>query len=104
MRFLNKELNPTRMTPTVREKVRLARLNSGEGKTYAKTYGRHTHRVVAEEKIGRPLRSGEIVHHIDGNKRNNSPDNLIVFSSQSEHLKWHLKNDIRFRVGGGDLN
>ena len=30
---------------------------------------------------------------IDGDKRNNHPDNLMIFSSQSVHVKWHMKYD-----------
>jgi hypothetical protein len=86
---MNRELNPERMTPTVREKLRLSRLGKGEGKSYAKTYGKHTHRIVAEEILGRPLKAGEVVHHIDGNKRNNDPSNLMVLT-QSEHCKLHF--------------
>lgn len=63
--------------------------DSGEGKTYRKFLGRHEHRVVAEMKLGRPLRPGEIVHHIDGNYRNNAPDNLAVLPSQAEHNRIH---------------
>ena len=44
------------------------------------------HRLVVSESIGRPLRDGEVVHHIDGNKQNNSIDNLQLFSSNGEHL------------------
>lgn len=61
----------------------------GAGKSYPKLYGRHAHRVVAEEKIGRPLRPGEIVHHVDENKQNYAPDNLDVLPSQSEHARRH---------------
>lgn len=61
---------------------------SGEGKSYVKLYGRHMHRVLAEQKIGRPLQPGEMVHHIDGNFRNNHPDNLQIVS-RSEHIKIH---------------
>lgn len=47
------------------------------------------HRVVAEQKLGRPLVAGEIVHHIDGNKRNNAPENLQVMT-QSKHAQIHF--------------
>lgn len=35
--------------------------------------------MVAERMLGRKLKPGEVVHHIDGNKRNNAPENLMVF-------------------------
>lgn len=92
-KYLNGRLNKAKMTPEVREKLRKARLGSGSGKSYEKTYGRHTHRVVAEQMLGRALRPGEVVHHIDRNKRNNNPENLMVFSSQAEHAVWHKKHD-----------
>jgi len=54
------------------------------------------HRLVAEQKLNRKLNKGEVVHHIDGNRSNNHPDNLVVFKSQSEHLKQHwLEGSIR---------
>ena len=61
----------------------------GDGKSYTKSFGVHTHRKVAELKLGRQLKPGEVVHHIDGNKRNNHPDNLMIFESQAEHARWH---------------
>ena len=48
---------------------------------------------MAEQTIGRSLKRGEVVHHIDGNKRNNSPLNLLVFKTQKEHASWHAKWD-----------
>lgn len=93
MVFMNRELNPTRMTDDVREKIRNARLGTGEGKSYEKTYGRHTHRIVAEQKLGRSLKKGEVVHHIDGNKRNNDPSNLMVIT-QSEHCALHFRKRV----------
>jgi hypothetical protein len=89
MKGLNAELNTSRMTLEVRQKLRDSRLNTGAGKAYPKTFGRHTHRIVAEEMLGRPLLKGEVVHHIDENKRNNDPSNLRVFATQAEHAAWH---------------
>lgn len=55
---------------------------------YVKLEGRHAHRVLAEIKIGRRLLRGEVVHHIDGNKKNNALSNLQVLT-QSEHVRLH---------------
>lgn len=60
----------------------------GEGKAYRKLNGRHEHRVVAEQMLGRPLAAKEIVHHKDGNILNNAPDNLAVMT-QGEHMREH---------------
>lgn len=46
------------------------------------------HRVLAENKIGRLLKAGEHVHHIDEDKSNNDPSNLEVMTI-SEHAKHH---------------
>lgn len=48
------------------------------------------HRVVLENHLGRLLDKSEVVHHKDGNKLNNSVDNLEVLT-QSEHAKIHAK-------------
>ncbi|MBC2813556.1 HNH endonuclease [Enterococcus faecalis] len=79
---------PGGLTFEERAKIRNAKLGKGKGKSYPKLYGRHEHRVVAEAKLGRPLKPGEVVHHIDHNKRNNSPENLMIFRSQSDHVFW----------------
>lgn len=49
----------------------------------------YEHRVIAEISLGRALQNGEEIHHIDGNKQNNNPENLEVMSSRSDHLKKH---------------
>jgi hypothetical protein len=47
------------------------------------------HRAVAEKKLGRKLRPGEVVHHKDRDKSNNHPSNLWVFKNQAEHDRAH---------------
>ncbi|MBC7618754.1 MAG: HNH endonuclease [Candidatus Saccharibacteria bacterium] len=46
------------------------------------------HRLVASVTIGRALLPGEDVHHIDGNKLNNLPENLQVFD-KAAHTRHH---------------
>ena len=61
------------------------------GKAYTKTNGRHTHRIVAEKKLGRALASSEVVHHVDGNKLNNDPENIEVLPGQADHVRIHIQ-------------
>jgi len=41
-----------------------------------------------EDALGRPLRSDEDVHHKDGDRANNAPDNLEVLP-HGEHARLH---------------
>jgi len=47
------------------------------------------HRLAMEKKLGRRLTREEVVHHIDGDKRNNREDNLALFPNQGEHMETH---------------
>ena len=49
----------------------------------------YEHMIKAEELLGRPLKSGEVVHHIDENKSNNSLNNLMVFKTKNDHTGYH---------------
>ena len=48
------------------------------------------HRLVMSQKLGRLLLPNEVVHHIDGNRKNNHPDNLILFQTNADHLRHEL--------------
>jgi hypothetical protein len=39
------------------------------------------HRIVMAEILGRPLSTDEVVHHVDGNRLNNDPSNLELWST-----------------------
>lgn len=47
------------------------------------------HRLVMERVLGRYLLQDEEVHHRDDDPRNNHPDNLQVFASHAEHMRYH---------------
>jgi len=48
------------------------------------------HILVAEEMIGRPLKPDEVVHHINGIKSDNRPENLMVMTDH-DHRSYHIK-------------
>ena len=89
LRFHAEKVLTAANTPEARQKIAVLRRGRGGGKWYPKVNGRHEHRAVAEKMLGRSLRPSEVVHHIDGNKHNNAPENLQVFASQAEHARHH---------------
>lgn len=47
------------------------------------------HRLVAERELGRLLRRGEVVHHLNETPLDNRPENLMVFASNGAHMSFH---------------
>lgn len=58
------------------------------------------HRWVAEQKIGRRLAEHESVHHNNGRKSDNRPENLVVMS-KSDHMRLHaqMKHEAQLNAG-----
>ena len=54
-------------------------------------HGQRLARIIMQDSMDRLLLPGEVVHHIDGDNRNNEIDNLMLFKDHSEHMKHHHK-------------
>lgn len=71
---------------------RWSNFNGYRGRTVSLPDGRTTtvyeHREVMEAILGRALLPGEHVHHRDGNRANNAPDNLELLTA-AEHAHHH---------------
>jgi hypothetical protein len=68
------------------------------GHAYARITDEHgrmvlLHRSVAEAVKGSPLTEDEVVHHIDGDRTSNTPDNLYIFPDRRSHNKYHAYID-----------
>ena len=50
----------------------------------------YEHRVIMEQFLNRKLSLNELVHHKDGNKRNNNIENLEIIT-RGEHASLHHK-------------
>jgi hypothetical protein len=47
------------------------------------------HRLIVAEREGRMLSRDEVVHHKNGNRSDNRPENLELLESNSAHMRMH---------------
>ena len=61
----------------------------------------YEHRLVAAQKMGRKLRSDEHAHHLDEDKRNNDPGNLLVMDAVAHgDLHYMMGEQVAWQGGG----
>lgn len=78
--FWSKKATPTKKSRTYVDENGYLRRSSDD---------KLVHRIQAALKLGRPLFPGEVVHHINRNKRDNRWSNLYVFRNQAAHDAVH---------------
>lgn len=95
--------SPEGWTAERRANSRQKNLGKSENRAYKKVYGKHAHRVVAEMMLGRELTADEVVHHKNGDKTDNRPENIEVMT-RAEHASLHMREYwVRRRKGGGAI-
>jgi hypothetical protein len=60
-------------------------------RSYTKYTVLHEHVALAEESLGRKLKSPEVVHHADGDMHNNCNSNLVLCPDMAYHKLLHVR-------------
>lgn len=56
------------------------------------------HRLVMSSQIGRELKSNEIVHHVNGVRTDNRPENLALLCGPYGHETWTYPRILQERI------
>lgn len=66
---------------------------SAPGHPRAHTQGNYVfeHILIAERALGKFLPKGAVIHHVDGDKANNAPNNLVICQDNNYHRLLHIR-------------
>lgn len=62
----------------------------------------YEHLLIAERALGKVLSSGVQVHHVDLDKANNEPSNLVICPNQAYHRLLHRRTKALDACGHAD--
>ena len=85
--YLQKSRLRNRINVFCNDKCYKAYLNAGNAPYIKHRQGQRVARAKVAEVFD--LDDNNVVHHIDKNNFNNRIDNLMVFSSQGDHIRYH---------------
>jgi hypothetical protein len=57
------------------------------------------HILVAERALGRPLPDGAVVHHVNRDRADNRPANLVICEDATYHMLLHTRMETQERCG-----
>ncbi len=63
----------------------------------------YEHHLVAASALGKDLPSGVVVHHVNGDGRDNRPENLVILQSKAEHNTLHRRQRALDACGNPDF-
>jgi len=66
------------------------------------TKAQRLHVAIAERALGHPLPRGSEVHHVNEDKHDNRPSNLVICQDRAYHALLHLRR--RVMLAGGNPN
>ena len=62
-----------------------------DARGYRRLNNAHQHRLIVEAILGKPLPPKAEIHHVNGIKTDNRPDNLVVCPDSAYHALLHLR-------------